>query len=134
MKMINKFAILILNKKIQKNYLQFWAEAFQNIISFSMLYHITKFHLTTNFLCIITILTIHTGHCFKIHKGHCANQIFISYYLRKELNVQNLFVHLTKVLIYLWITLQDFFLDVPLLGRYIRYSIQIHVQHDYLYV
>ena len=33
---------------------------------------------------------------------------------------------------HLWITLQDFFLDVPLLGSETRYSIQTRVQHDYL--
>ena len=38
-----------LNKEIKKNYLHFLAEAFRNIISFSLRYHITKFHLTTNF-------------------------------------------------------------------------------------
>ena len=43
-----------------------------------------------------------------------------------------MFVHLINVLRHLWITLQDFFLDVPLLGSEIRYSIQTRVQHDYL--
>ena len=57
--MINKFAILILNKEIKKNYLYFLAEVFRNIISFSVLYHITKFNLKNNFLCIKIILTIH---------------------------------------------------------------------------
>ena len=37
--MINKFAILILNKEIKKNYLYFLAEVFRNIISFSELHH-----------------------------------------------------------------------------------------------
>ena len=41
--------ILLLNKEIKKNYSYFLAEAFANIISFSMVYHITKFHLTTIF-------------------------------------------------------------------------------------
>ena len=41
--------ILLLNKEIKKNYSYFLAEAFANIISFSMIYHITKFHLTTIF-------------------------------------------------------------------------------------
>ena len=71
--MINKFAILILNKEIKKNYLYFLAEVFRNIILFSMLHNITKFHLATNFLCIITILTVHKGYYFKIHKGHYVN-------------------------------------------------------------
>ena len=42
-----------------KKYLYFLAEAFRNIISFSVLYHITKFNLKNNFLCIKIILTIH---------------------------------------------------------------------------
>ena len=41
--------MLILNKEIKKNYLYFLAGVLRNIISFSMLYHITKFHLTTIF-------------------------------------------------------------------------------------
>ena len=49
----------VLNKEIMKNYLYFLAEAFRNIISFSVLYHITKFNLKNNFLCIKIILTIH---------------------------------------------------------------------------
>ena len=49
----------VLNKEIIKNYLYFLAEAFRNIISFSVLYHITKFDLKNNFLCIKIILTIH---------------------------------------------------------------------------
>ena len=51
----------------------FLAEAFQNTISFSMLYHVTKFLLTNNFLCIKIILTIHKGHYFRIHKDHYDN-------------------------------------------------------------
>ena len=47
----------------------FLAETFRNIVSVSMQYQITKFHLTTNFLCIIIILTIHKCHYFKILKG-----------------------------------------------------------------
>ena len=43
MSMINKFFILLLNIKINKDYSYFLAGAFRNIISFSMLYHITKF-------------------------------------------------------------------------------------------
>ena len=64
--MINKFAILMLNKEIKKSYLYFLAEVFRNIISFSKLHHITKFHLTTIFLCIKIILTVRKGLYFKI--------------------------------------------------------------------
>ena len=105
-----------------------------NAISFSMLYHITKLLLTNIFLCMKTILTFHKGQYFTIHKGNYVNKLFMQYHLRKEVNVQNLFVHLMKVLIHLLKTLQDFFLNVSLSERYIRYSIQIRVQHDYLYV
>ena len=43
MSMINKFFILLLNLKINKDYSYFLPGVFRNIISFSMLYHITKF-------------------------------------------------------------------------------------------
>ena len=56
----------MLNKEIKKSYLYFLAEVFRNIISFSKLHHITKFHLTTIFLCIKIILTVHKGLYFKI--------------------------------------------------------------------
>ena len=64
--MINKFAILMLNKEIKKSYLYFLAEVFRNIFSISKLHLITKFHLTTIFLCIKIILTVHKGLYFKI--------------------------------------------------------------------
>ena len=63
--MINKFAILILNKEIKKNYLYFLAEVFRNIISFSKL-HRYKISLNNHFLCIKIILTVRKGLYFKI--------------------------------------------------------------------
>ena len=67
---MNKSAILILTKEIKKIIFLFLTEALYKIISFSMLYHIAKFHLTNNFLYKTIISTIYKGHYFKIHKVH----------------------------------------------------------------